>query len=127
MTYLDAPKPPGRYGWRIEILGRAEFHGWHVRMFGADWGPDLLLIRRPRLLWVFAEPERGRLSAARLASLAELRACHQVAVVMRPSRARLNPWPPSPPIDRRRIGWPRITPAGPCPGAPRRSGRGSCL
>jgi hypothetical protein len=85
MTYLDAPKPPGRYGWRIEILGRAEFHGWHVRMFGADWGPDLLLIRRPRLLWVFAEPERGRLSAARLASLAELRACHQVAVVMRPT------------------------------------------
>ena len=44
-----------------------------------------LLIRRPRLLWIFAEPERGRLSAARLASLAELRACHQVAVVMRPT------------------------------------------
>lgn len=85
MTYLDTPPRPGRYGWRLELLGRAEFHGWHVRMFAADWGPDLLLIRRPRLLWVFAETERGRLSKARLASFEELRACHQVAVVMRPT------------------------------------------
>lgn len=85
MTYLDTPKPPGRYGWRLEIVGRAELHGWHVRLFGADWGPDLLLTRRPRLLWIFAEPSRGRLSAARRASLEELRDCHQVAVVMRPS------------------------------------------
>ena len=85
MTYLDTPPLPGRYGWRLEILGRAEFHGWHVRLFGADWGPDLLLIRRPRLVWIFAEPERGRLSAARRASLEELRDCRQVAVVFRPT------------------------------------------
>ncbi|MFL5688682.1 MAG: hypothetical protein ACJ77I_06805 [Chloroflexota bacterium] len=85
MTHLDTPKLPGRYGWRLELLGRAEFHGWHVRMLAPDWGPDLLLIRRPRLLWIFAEPERGRLSAARLASLAELRACHQVVLVARPT------------------------------------------
>jgi|SRR4051794_37081063 hypothetical protein len=127
MTHLDTPPLPGRYGWRLEIHGRAESHGWRVRMFGADWGPDLLLIRRPRLLWIFAEPERGRLSAARLAALVELRACRQEAVVARPSRARLNPWPPSPPIDRRRVGWLRITPADPCPGPPQQSGHGSCL
>ena len=86
MTYVETPRSPGRYGWRLEIHGRAEFHGWHVRMLAADWGPDLLLIRRPRLLWVFAEPERGRLSSARLHALAELRACRQDAVVARPSK-----------------------------------------
>jgi hypothetical protein len=86
VTHLDVPPTPGRFGWRLEIHGRAEFHGWHVRMLGADWGPDLLLIRRPRLLWIFAEVERGRLSAARLHALVELRACRQDAVVARPNK-----------------------------------------
>lgn len=84
MTYVDVAPSPGRFAWRSQLADLAEFHGWHVRMCGADWGPDLLLTRRPRLLWVFAEPRRGRLSASRFAAFAELKACRQDVVLWRP-------------------------------------------
>jgi hypothetical protein len=84
MTYVDIVRSPGRYAWRVEIHERAELAGWHVRALGPDWGPDFLLIRRPRLLWIFAEVERGRLSSARRAAYVELRACGQQCLVARP-------------------------------------------
>jgi hypothetical protein len=86
LTYLATPPAPGRYAWRQQLCDLAEFHGWHARMLAADWEPDMLLIRRPRLLWVFAEPNRGRLSGPRFTAFCELRACRQDAVVWRADR-----------------------------------------
>lgn len=85
MTFIDVEPPPSRHAWRWRLGEMAELHGWHVRALGPDWEPDLVLIRRPRVLWVFAEPDRGRLSAPRFAALVELRACRQEALVLHPS------------------------------------------
>jgi hypothetical protein len=74
-----------RHAWRWRLGELAELHGWHVRACPAEWEPDLLLVRRPRVLWLFAEPDRGRLSQPRFAALVELRACGQSAIVARPS------------------------------------------
>lgn len=82
---LDVPPSPGRHAWRQEVADRAAFHGWRCHALGADWSPDLLIVRRPRLIWIFCEPNRGRLSEARLDAFAELRSCRQAAVVVRPS------------------------------------------
>ena len=85
MTYVDVEPTPGRHAWRWQLGEMAELHGWRVHALGADWDPDLLLVRRPRLLWVFAEPNRGRLSQARLAALIELRNCGQDVAVWHPN------------------------------------------
>jgi hypothetical protein len=84
MTFTDAEPKPGRHAWRWRLGELAELHGWRVRTLGADWEPDLLLVRRPRLFWLFAEPDRSRLSQVRLAAFIELRACGQAAMVVRP-------------------------------------------
>lgn len=84
MTHLDVPRPPGRLGWRTELAGRAELHGWRVHALGAEWEPDFLLVRRPHLLWIFAEPPRGKLSKPRFASFVELRACGQQVHIWHP-------------------------------------------
>lgn len=84
MTYVDVVRTPGRYAWRQQIADRAELAGWQVIATPTDrWG-DMILVRRPRVLWVFAEAERGRLSSARRAAYVELRACGQACVVARP-------------------------------------------
>jgi len=85
MTFLDTEPTLSRHAWRWRLGELAELHGWRVRVFGADWEPDLLLTRRPRVLWIFAEPDRGRLSQARFAALVELRECGQAAIVLHPS------------------------------------------
>jgi hypothetical protein len=85
MTYVDVQPKLSRHAWRWRLGELAELHGWHVRSFGPDWEPDLLLMRPPRLLWLFAEPDRGRLSQRRLAALVRLRDCGQAAMVARPA------------------------------------------
>jgi hypothetical protein len=85
VTYLDVEPKLSRHAWRWRLGELAELHGWRVRSFGPDWEPDLLLTRRPRVLWLFAEPDRGRLSGPRFAALVELRECGQAAVVVRPA------------------------------------------
>jgi hypothetical protein len=85
MTFLDTDPKLSRHAWRWRLGEMAELHGWHVHPQGSEWGPDLMLVRRPRLLWLFAEPDRGRLSQPRFAALVELRACGQAAFVVHPS------------------------------------------
>ena len=86
MTFLDVPTVPGRAGWLAEVLALAELHGWRADILGQGFHADLLILRRPRLVWVFVEPARGRLSKARMAHLLELRACGQEAYVWRPEQ-----------------------------------------
>lgn len=89
MTHLDVERSPGRPGWLSEMQARAEFHGWRVLGMGphAARGPDYVLIRRPQLVWIFCEPDRGKLSEARFAAFSELKQCYQEAFVLRPSDA----------------------------------------
>ena len=47
--------------------------------------PDLVLIRRPRVVWAELKAERGRLRPAQKAWIEELRACGQAVYVWRPS------------------------------------------
>lgn len=47
--------------------------------------PDLILVRRPRLVFAELKAERGRTTLAQAAWLAELRACTQEAYLWRPS------------------------------------------
>ncbi len=86
MTFVGGvDRAPGRSAWRMRLYDLAEFHGWRCHMLGADWGPDLIAIRRTRLLWIFAETERNRLSSERLARSVELRDCRQDVVIWRPA------------------------------------------
>lgn len=45
---------------------------------------DLILIRRPRVLWVELKSDRGRLTPEQRATISDLRACGQEAYVFRP-------------------------------------------
>jgi len=84
VTFTDTEPAPGRAAWLRQLADLAQLYGWRVYDFGEEYEPDLLLLRRPRLIWVFAEPLRGRLSQARLDAFVELRACRQEAGVWRP-------------------------------------------
>jgi hypothetical protein len=47
--------------------------------------PDLILIRRPRIVWAELKSERGKLTDDQRAWIEELRACGQAVYVWRPS------------------------------------------
>jgi hypothetical protein len=46
---------------------------------------DLILMRRPRVVWAELKADRGKLTDEQLATLIELRASHQEAYVWKPS------------------------------------------
>jgi hypothetical protein len=47
--------------------------------------PDLILVRRPRVVWAELKAERGKISPPQAAWIAELRACNQEVYIWRPS------------------------------------------
>lgn len=49
----------------------------------AGW-PDLILIRRPRIIWAELKSDRGKLTPDQRAILAELRECNQEVFVWKP-------------------------------------------
>lgn len=67
-------------GWRC-------FHAFDSRRSEPGL-PDLLLLRRPRLLFVELKSQRGTLTDAQYATLIELRACGQETHFWRP-----DDWP----------------------------------
>ena len=66
------------------LMGWREYHTRDSRGSQAGF-PDLVLIRRPRVVWAELKSERGRLSDDQRAWIEELRACGQTAFVWRPS------------------------------------------
>lgn len=88
-----------------QVLAYARLMGWRARHDRATNAPracrsckaplriprndagflDLLLIRRPRIVWVELKSERGRLTDEQRAEIADLRACGQEVHVWRPS------------------------------------------
>jgi hypothetical protein len=68
----------------------ARLMGWSVffvhdsRHSPAGW-PDLVLIRRPRIVFAELKSERGRLTDDQRQTIEELRACGQEVFVWKPS------------------------------------------
>jgi hypothetical protein len=77
-----------------QVIRYAELMGWHCYFAQrsdkspAGW-PDLILIRRPRILFCELKAERGRVTADQQLCLDELRACGMAAHVWRPSDWKL--------------------------------------
>lgn len=70
-----------------ELLGWRCHHQYDSRRSREGW-PDLICIRRPRLLALELKSERGRLTSAQREVLEDLRACGIPAYVVRPSQWR---------------------------------------
>lgn len=51
--------------------------------------PDLILVRRPRLIWVELKAQRGKISPDQAAWIEALQACGQEVFVWRPSQWRI--------------------------------------
>jgi hypothetical protein len=65
-------------------LGYRVYHTWNS-MHSTGGFPDLVLVRRPRLLFVELKSQRGRVSEQQQAWLDDLRAAGQQAFVWRPA------------------------------------------
>lgn len=69
------------------LMGWTTYHTHDSRRSDPGF-PDLVLIRRPRVVFAELKAERGRLRLAQLFWIEELRACGQAAYVWRPSQWR---------------------------------------
>jgi hypothetical protein len=73
-----------------QVVDYAKLMGWTVffthdsRHSPAGW-PDLVCIRRPRIVFMEVKAERTPVTQAQTRTLAELRACGLSAFVVRPS------------------------------------------
>lgn len=113
VTFLDTPPRQPEAHFQPQVIKLAELLGWRVRhdsatnqrrtcascqqplrcavcgrelriIRNAAGMLDLLLIRRPRVVWAEIKSDRGNLSPEQRAQLTELRACGQEAFVWRP-------------------------------------------
>jgi hypothetical protein len=76
--------------FQASVIRYAELMGWtchhHYDSRRSSPGlPDLLLVRRPRVVWAELKSERGRLTPDQRAWIEELRACGQEVFLWRPS------------------------------------------
>jgi hypothetical protein len=69
------------------LMGWATYHTFDSRRSDAGF-PDLVLVRRPRVVFAELKSQRGRLRPAQRAWIEELRACGQAVYVWRPSQWR---------------------------------------
>jgi hypothetical protein len=69
------------------LFGWSTYHTWDSRRSDPGF-PDLVMVRRPRIVWAELKSERGRLTADQKAWIEELRACGQSVYVWRPSSWR---------------------------------------
>ncbi len=72
------------------VIRYATLMGWktyhtHDSRRSAPGFPDLVCVRRPRIVWAELKSERGRLTDAQKDWIADLRACNQEVYVFRPS------------------------------------------
>jgi hypothetical protein len=76
-----------------QVVRYANMMGWHSyhpfdSRRSAPGFPDLVLIRRPRVVWAELKSQRGKLTPDQLTVFCELRACNQEIYVWRP-----DDWP----------------------------------
>jgi VRR-NUC domain len=90
MTFLDVLRPITERRFQQQVTDYAELMGWHwwhtLRSEGSPKGwPDLVLIRRPRIVFVELKGQRTPVTADQQACIDDLRACGQEAWIFRPS------------------------------------------
>jgi hypothetical protein len=105
VTFLDVLPPQTERAWMGQVLAYARLMGWRAHHDNATNAPrrcsacgslrrlprnapgmlDLILIRRPRIVWVELKSQRGRLSDDQRCWLDDLRACGQEVYIWRPS------------------------------------------
>lgn len=79
--------------FQAQVIRYARMMGWtvwhdHDSRRNAAGLPDLILVRRPRLVWAELKSARGRVTPDQRAWIEELRACGQDARIWRP-----DDWP----------------------------------
>jgi hypothetical protein len=105
VTFLDARPRLSERGFEQQVIAYATLMGWHVwkdratnaprrcdacgselhvARNPAGW-PDLVLIRRPRIVFLELKAQRGGLTDAQAACIGELTACGQEVYLARPS------------------------------------------
>ena len=90
MTFLDTLPPQTEKSFQSQVVRYAELMGWRywhtLRSEGSPKGwPDLVLIRRPRILFVEIKAQRTPVTRDQQACIDALRACDQEAWIFRPS------------------------------------------
>jgi hypothetical protein len=93
MTFLDVLPPQTEKRFQAQVVRYAELMGWHwwhtLRSEGSPKGwPDLVLIRRPRIVFVELKGQRTPVTADQQACIDALLACGQEAHIWRPSQWR---------------------------------------
>lgn len=80
--------------FQAQVIQYARVFGWavyhtHDSRRSQPGFPDLVLVRRPRIVWVELKSQRGKVTPEQQAWLDELRACDQEVHVWRPSDWRI--------------------------------------
>lgn len=93
MTFLADVVRMTEAHWQRQVVAYAELMKWrayhtHDSRRSNPGFPDLVLVRRPRVVWVELKADRGRLTSDQRDWLDDLRACGQEVFVWRP-----NDWP----------------------------------
>jgi VRR-NUC domain len=93
VTFLAAVPRISERRFQQQIVEYAELMGWrcyftHRSDHSPAGFPDLVLVRRPRIVWIEVKAERGRLSDAQRAWINDLADCGQEVHVVRPSQWR---------------------------------------
>ena len=93
MTFLDTPSRQTEKQFMSQVIRAAKVLGWahyhtHNSQKSEAGFPDLVLVKRPRVLFVELKAERTKLTSAQRAWIDELRACGQEAYIWRPQH-----WP----------------------------------
>lgn len=89
MTFVDVLPRQTERSFQATVIKYAELMGWrYYHTHRSDRSPagfpDLVLVRRPRVVFIELKAERGKVSDAQRAWIAELRACEQEAYIFRP-------------------------------------------
>jgi hypothetical protein len=90
VTFLTTPPRLTEKQFMARVVKYAELMGWHAyhtfdSRRSAPGFPDLVLIRRPRLVFAEIKTDRGTLTTPQFSMLVELRECGQEAYVWRPA------------------------------------------
>ena len=89
MTFLDTPPRQTEAQFLAQVRAAAKLLGWatyhtHRSEHSEAGFPDLVLTRRPRVIFAELKADRGKLTDAQRAWIDELRACGQEAYVWKP-------------------------------------------
>lgn len=89
MTFLDTPPRQTEGAFLAQVRAAAKLLGWatyhvHDSRHSEAGFPDLVLVKRPRVIFAELKSDRGKLTEAQRAWIDELRACGQEAYVFRP-------------------------------------------